>query len=67
MKMSRYILSVCLVAMSFFLIIPNLHCRCKLVYKIPIYKEVEKGLYAFFKRSIDEAEEARCGCYCIRN
>ncbi len=28
------------------------------VYKIPVYKEVEKGLYAFLKRSINEAEEA---------
>lgn len=28
------------------------------VYKVPIYKEVEKGLYAFLKRAIHEAEEA---------
>ncbi|MFS0575267.1 nodulation protein NfeD [Sporosarcina sp. 179-K 3D1 HS] len=28
------------------------------VYKVPIHKEVEKGLYAFLQRSFQEAEEA---------
>lgn len=28
------------------------------VYKVPVTKEVEKGMYAFLKRSIKEAEEA---------
>ena len=38
--------------------IPESAAQSNIVYKIPVYQEVEKGLYAFLKRSIDEAEEA---------
>ncbi|WP_093060792.1 nodulation protein NfeD [Psychrobacillus sp. OK028] len=38
--------------------IPVFTAQSSVVYKVPVYKEVEKGLYAFLKRSIDEAEEA---------
>lgn len=43
---------------SFFLFAPNITAETPTVYKVPIYKEVEKGLYAFLKRAIHEAEEA---------
>lgn len=56
--MSRYIISFCLLLCSFFLVIPSFNADSPTVYKIPVYKEVEKGLYAFLKRSIKEAEEA---------
>ncbi|MFJ7971362.1 nodulation protein NfeD [Psychrobacillus sp. NPDC096389] len=58
MKMSRYIIAFCLLLCSFFLVIPSFTADSPTVYKIPVYKEVEKGLYAFLKRSIKEAEEA---------
>ena len=46
------------IACSFILIIPSFTADTPTVYKIPVHKEVEKGLYAFLKRSIKEAEEA---------
>ena len=59
MKFSRYIISLVLLLLSFLMILPTLVAAdAPIVYKIPIYKEVEKGLYAFLKRSIHEAEEA---------
>lgn len=56
--MSRYIIAFCLLLCSFFLVIPSFTADSPTVYKIPVYKEVEKGLYAFLKRSIKEAEDA---------
>lgn len=56
--MSRNIIAFCLLLCSFFLVIPSFTADSPTVYKIPVYKEVEKGLYAFLKRSIKEAEEA---------
>lgn len=56
--MSRFVLSVCLVLISFALMIPESAAQSNIVYKIPVYQEVEKGLYAFLKRSIGDAEEA---------
>jgi len=56
--MSRFVLSVCLVLISFALMIPVSAAQSNVVYKIPVYQEVEKGLYAFLKRSISDAEEA---------
>lgn len=32
--------------------------KTETVYKVPVHKEVEKGLYAFLKRSFGEAEKA---------
>ncbi|MFF2754269.1 nodulation protein NfeD [Psychrobacillus sp. NPDC058041] len=59
MKFSRYIISFFLLFLSFIMMVPALVAAdAPVVYKIPIYKEVEKGLYAFLKRSIHEAEEA---------
>lgn len=59
MKFSRYIISFFLLFLTFIMIVPKLVAAdAPVVYKIPIYKEVEKGLYAFLKRSIHEAEEA---------
>ncbi|QFF99482.1 nodulation protein NfeD [Psychrobacillus glaciei] len=59
MKLSRYIISFFLLFLTFFMMVPTLaSADTPIVYKIPIYKEVEKGLYAFLKRSIHEAEEA---------
>ncbi|MFJ7826834.1 nodulation protein NfeD [Psychrobacillus sp. NPDC096623] len=40
------------------MMIPVFTAQSSVVYKVPVYKEVEKGLYAFIKRSIHEAEEA---------
>ena len=40
------------------MIVPTVTAANSKVYKVPVYKEVEKGLYAFLKRSIHEAEEA---------
>ncbi|MFJ8063053.1 nodulation protein NfeD [Psychrobacillus sp. NPDC096426] len=59
MKLSRYIISFCLLLFSFFLVAPSVIANSPTVYKIPVYKEVEKGLYAFLKRSIEEAEDAK--------
>lgn len=56
--MFRYITSICLLLLSFFMIVPSITADAPKVYKIPVYKEVEKGLYAFLKRSINDAEEA---------
>lgn len=58
MKLFRYITSICLLLLSFFMIVPSITADAPKVYKIPVYKEVEKGLYAFLKRSINDAEEA---------
>lgn len=58
MKLSRYIISFCLLLVSFLLIVPSFTADTPKVYKIPVHKEVEKGLYAFLKRSIQDAEEA---------
>ncbi|SDM84037.1 membrane-bound serine protease (ClpP class) [Psychrobacillus sp. OK028] len=58
MKLSRYVISLCLLLLSFGIMIPVFTAQSSVVYKVPVYKEVEKGLYAFLKRSIDEAEEA---------
>ncbi|WP_342601380.1 nodulation protein NfeD [Psychrobacillus sp. FSL H8-0483] len=44
--------------LSFSIVIPSFAAETTVVYKIPVYKEVEKGLYAFLKRSIHDAEEA---------
>jgi len=44
--------------LSFSIVIPSFAAETTVVYKIPIYKEVEKGLHAFLKRSIHDAEEA---------
>ncbi|GGA32503.1 NfeD family protein [Psychrobacillus lasiicapitis] len=58
MKLSRYIIYFCLLILSFFLVVPTFTADAPSVYKIPIHKEVEKGLYAFLERSIHDAEEA---------
>ncbi|WP_144511132.1 nodulation protein NfeD [Bacillus sp. FJAT-22090] len=58
MKLSRYIISFCLLLVSFFMVVPSFTADIPTVYKIPVHKEVEKGLYAFLKRSIQEAEES---------
>ncbi|TQR19279.1 NfeD family protein [Psychrobacillus vulpis] len=58
MKLSRYIISFCLLLFSFFMIVPSINADTPKVYKIPVYDEVEKGLYAFLKRAIHDAEEA---------
>src|SRR4051794_25946693 len=58
MKLSRYIISFCLLLFSFFLVVPSFTADSPTVYKIPIHKEVEKGLYAFLERTIHDAEEA---------
>ncbi|WP_391201969.1 NfeD family protein [Psychrobacillus sp. L4] len=59
MKLFRYIISFFLLFLTFFIMIPTMaSADAPIVYKIPIHKEVEKGLYAFLKRSIHEAEEA---------
>lgn len=57
-KLSRYAISLCLLLLSIGMMIPVVTAQTTEVYKIPVYKEVEKGLYAFLKRSIHEAEEA---------
>lgn len=44
--------------LSFSILIPSFSAETTVVYKIPIYEEVEKGLHAFLKRSIHDAEEA---------
>lgn len=44
--------------LSFSIVIPSFSAETTVVYKIPIYEEVEKGLHAFLKRSIHDAEEA---------
>ncbi|TQR10614.1 NfeD family protein [Psychrobacillus soli] len=59
MNLSRYIISFCLLLFSFFMVVPSFTADTPTVYKIPVHKEVEKGLYAFLKRSINEAEEAK--------
>ena len=58
MKLFRYFISICLLLVSFGMMIPSFSAETPLVYKIPIHKEVEKGLYAFLERSINDAEEA---------
>lgn len=58
MKLSRYIISFCLMLVSFFMVVPSFTAEVPTVYKIPVHEEVEKGLYAFLKRSIKEAEES---------
>uniref|UniRef100_UPI00406C45B4 NfeD family protein n=1 Tax=Psychrobacillus sp. FSL H8-0483 TaxID=2921389 RepID=UPI00406C45B4 len=58
MKLSRYFISICMLLLSFSIVIPSFAAETTVVYKIPVYKEVEKGLYAFLKRSIHDAEEA---------
>ncbi|MFJ5768559.1 nodulation protein NfeD [Psychrobacillus sp. NPDC093180] len=58
MKLSRIIIYFCLLVLSFFLVVPTFTADSPSVYKIPIHKEVEKGLYAFLERSIHDAEEA---------
>ncbi|MEI4769501.1 nodulation protein NfeD [Psychrobacillus sp. FJAT-51614] len=58
MKLFRYIITISLLVLSFFMIVPSITADAPKVYKIPVYKEVEKGLYAFLKRSINDAEEA---------
>ncbi|MEK3975473.1 nodulation protein NfeD [Psychrobacillus sp. FSL K6-1267] len=40
------------------MVVPSFSADTQTVYKVPIYEEVEDGLYAFLKRSIKEAEEA---------
>ncbi len=57
-KLTRYVVSLCLLIVSFGMMIPSITAQTTEVYKIPISEEVEKGLYAFLKRSIHEAEEA---------
>jgi len=57
-KLTRYVVSLCLLTLSFGMMIPMITAQTTEVYKVPVYKEVEKGLYAFLKRSIHEAEEA---------
>ncbi|MER2008318.1 MAG: nodulation protein NfeD [Psychrobacillus sp.] len=58
MKLSRLLISFCLLLAAFAMLTPAFSADSKLVYKVPVYKEVENGLYAFLKRSIKEAEEA---------
>lgn len=58
MKLSRYIISFSLLLLSLLMIVPSIIADTPKVYKVPVYEEVEKGLYAFLKRSIHEAEEA---------
>jgi len=57
-RVFRYVISLCLLLLSFGMMIPTFTAQSTEVYKIPVYKEVEKGLYAFLKRSISEAEES---------
>lgn len=57
-KLTRYVVSLCLLVLSFGMMIPIITAQTTEVYKVPVYDEVEKGLYAFLKRSIHEAEEA---------
>ncbi|NME04293.1 nodulation protein NfeD [Psychrobacillus sp. BL-248-WT-3] len=57
-KLSRLLISFCLLLAAFAMLTPAFSADSKLVYKVPVYKEVENGLYAFLKRSIKEAEEA---------
>lgn len=57
-KLSRYVITLCILLLSFGMMIPVFTAQSSVVYKVPVYQEVEKGLYAFLKRSIHEAEEA---------
>ncbi|WP_017380144.1 NfeD family protein [Paenisporosarcina sp. TG-14] len=58
MKWTRVISGYLLLLISVLLILPNLPVSASEVYRIPIQKEVEKGLYAFLQRAFEEAEEA---------
>lgn len=58
--MKKIIKILGLLVMMLALFSPTMSTEAKntTVYKVPVTKEVEKGMYAFLKRSIEEAEEA---------
>ncbi|MGE7978778.1 NfeD family protein [Psychrobacillus sp. NPDC093200] len=58
MRLARLFISFCLLLAAFAMVVPSFSADTQTVYKVPIYEEVEDGLYAFLKRSIKEAEEA---------
>lgn len=52
------LLALTLLAIIFPAFTEEIQAKEDLVYRVPVTKEVEKGLYAFLNRSIKEAEEA---------
>jgi len=58
MRKIRLISSTLLLMISFLLILPSITESASEVYRIPIEDTVEKGLYAFLERAIEEAEAA---------
>ncbi|EIJ78923.1 hypothetical protein PB1_15234 [Bacillus methanolicus PB1] len=59
MKKVRTLAVLLFAAGLFLMLIPfNGFAKNKIVYVVPIEETVEKGLYAFLKRSVSEAEEA---------
>ncbi|MFX3674427.1 MAG: nodulation protein NfeD [Paenisporosarcina sp.] len=58
MRRLRLISGTLLLMISFLLILPSISESASEVYRIPIEDHVEKGLYAFLERAIQEAEVA---------
>lgn len=58
MRRMRLISGTLLLLLSFLLILPSISESASEVYRVPIEDTVEKGLYAFLERAIEEAETA---------
>lgn len=58
MRRMRLISGTLLLLLSFLLILPSITESASEVYRVPLEDSVEKGLYAFLERAIEEAEAA---------
>lgn len=58
MKKTRFLSSLLLLVLAFMLMIPMVNAAGDdVVYRVPVHKEVEKGLHAYMERAFKEAKE----------